>query len=212
MGVGAAIGGIAAGVGSIAAGRSSAKASKRASGEQLQATRESIAEQRRQFDQTRSDLAPFRQAGTGAVDDLTSLVTDPEAQRDFITDNPFFTALADDAQDRIFSNKAARGKLGSGETAEALQNSILLLGEDLLSNRINQTQNLVNTGLGAATRTGQFGAQSASTIADLRSQGANAQAAGIVGAANARTQGIQNTIGTGLNIFALNRMFPAGGQ
>lgn len=198
-------------VGSKLAADKSAKASGKAADAQLQATRESIEESKRQFQQTRGDLAPFREAGTGALPRFTELISDPEAQRDFITDNPFFSALADDAQDRIFSNKAARGKLGSGETAEALQNSILLLGEDLLSNRINQTQNLVNTGLNAATRTGQFGAQSANTIADLRSQGANAQAAGFVGAANAQNQAINNAIGTGVNLFALNRMFPSGG-
>lgn len=294
MGVGAAIGGIA----SIYGASRQASAARSAARTQENATQASIAEQRRQFDETREDLSPYRQAGMqaltgiegpasdprldelntlrdrlasternmvtgGTLEDryvgrgrgrrlekqfvgertevnpeferiqkqinelesgiesdpfeasrtgpgLVGLVTDPEAQRDFITENPFFNALADDAQDRLFSNKAARGKLGSGGTAEALQNSILLLGEDLLSNRINQTQNLVNTGLNAATRTGQFGQQNASTIADLRAQGANASAAGTVGAANAFAGGVNNAVNTGVNLYALNRMFPSG--
>lgn len=297
MGVGAAIGGIA----SVYAASKSASAAKDAAGAQTDATRSSIAENRRQFDQTRDDLSPFRKIGTRALtgvegplsdprlerlenlrsqlsetsetiqqtapsglnlahpaqgglplDDprremytgsiqnpeyrkiqdrisdleadieqnpfeqnrvgpgLVGLVTDPDAQRNFITENPFFSALADDAQDRLFSNQAAKGKLGSGETAEALQNSLLLLGEDLLSNRIGQYQNLVGMGQNAAAQTGSFGAQNARTIADLRAQGANARAAGTVGAANAWTSGINNAVSTGVNLYALNKMYSGG--
>jgi len=206
MGVGAAIGGIAAGVGSIYGANKSAKASRKAASTQAQATRAAIAENRRQFQQTRGDLAPFRQAGTAALPGLTSLVTDPNAQRDFIAQNPFFDALANDAQDRLFNNQAAKGKLGSGETANALQNSLMLLGSDLLNQNIAQRQNLVGMGQNAAAQTGTFGAQSARTIADLRAQGANAQAAGTVGAANAQNQGIQNAINSGIGIYGLSKL------
>lgn len=182
---------------SIASSREASKASRKAGRTQAAAADRAVAETRRQFEQTREDLAPFREAGTGALPGLTDLVTDPEAQRDFITDNPFFTALAEDAQSRIFQNKAAKGKLGSGETAEALQNSLLLLGSDLLNQNITQRQNLVGTGQSAAAQTGQFGAQAARSIADLGTSGAAARAAGTVGAANVRNQTFQGLLNAG---------------
>lgn len=182
---------------SIASSREAAKASRKAGSTQAAATDRATAETRRQFERTREDLAPFRRAGTEALPGLEDLVTDPEAQRDFITENPFFEALADDAQSRIFQNKAARGKVGSGETAEALQNSLLLLGTDLLNQNISQRQNLVNTGQSAAAQTGQFGAQAARSIADLGTSGAAARAAGMVGAANVQNQTFQGLLNAG---------------
>lgn len=193
---------------SITGADDAADAARSAGDIQAQATREATEEQRRQFDVTREDLQPYRQAGRSALPGLTDLVTNPQAQRSFIEDNPFFQSLAEDAQNRIFSNQAARGKVGSGETAEALQNSLLLLGSDLLNQNIAQRQNLVGMGLGAATRTGQFGAQATSNITDLITSGAAARAAGEIGAANAITQGRQGIIGAGANIGSAALMGP----
>ena len=184
-------------------------------------------------------LTPFTQAGVdqlgslqqgfddvqGDISGVRGLVTDPNQQASFVQNNPFFTALADDAQRRIFGSQAARGKLGSGGTAEALQNSLLLLGNDLLGQNIQQRQGLIQSGLGlnqqrqnltslganAASRQAgiseNLGINTANTIsgnarniADLKLQGAGAQASGLVGAAQARQQGIENMIKIGSEI------------
>ena len=42
-----------------------------------------------------------------------------------ILQNPLLRAMQDDVQRRLFANQAARGKLGSGGTAEALQQSLI---------------------------------------------------------------------------------------
>jgi len=173
-----------------------------------------------QFEATqlqREDLAPFRDAGVGALGDLQTdlqgirnLVESPEAQRDFVTNNPFFDALAEDAQRRLFNNQAARGKVGSGGTAEALQNSILLLGNDLVNQNINQRQGVFQSGfditrLGANAAAGQATAAGTGALnqANFLTQGANAQAAGIVGASNAQQAANQNLVNTGLGIASL---------
>lgn len=169
-----------------------------AAGIQAQATRDAAELQRKTAKEIREDLKPFREAGATDLDGLASLVTDPEAQKDFITNNPFFDALAEKSTDTLLNNQAAKGKVGSGGTAEALQNSLLLLGNDLLNQNITQRQNLANFGAGAAAQTGQFAQQSANAISDLTVQGANAQAAGIIGDANAKTEATQNLISTGL--------------
>jgi hypothetical protein len=102
----------------------------------------------------RADLQPYADAGVEALGNtqrnlagIEELVTNPEAQKSFVEDNPFFKALADDAQRRIFNNKSSRGKVASGGTAEALQNSILLMGNDLVDQNISQRSNLAGQNL-----------------------------------------------------------------
>ncbi len=166
--------------------------------------------------QARADLQPYNAAGTQAIGGLqaglegvSNLVTNPNAQKDYITNNPFFDALSKRASTTLLNNAATKGKLASGNTAEALQNSILLLGSDLVNQNITQRQNtnnqyqaLVNTGLSAAGTqanvTNSGANRDVSTVtgvannqSNLRQDSGDAQAAGIMGSASARNNGIQ---------------------
>lgn len=149
-------------------------------------------------DKAIGEVQPFRDFGANQLSDLAGLITDPNKQRSYVENNPFFKAMADDAQNRLFSNQAARGKVGSGGTAAALQNSLLLLGQDLLDRNINQRFNMVGVGQSASNN-----------IADLLTQKGNAEASGVVGAANARAQGIQSAIqlGTSAAMMISDRRF-----
>lgn len=132
-----------------------------------------------------SRLDPYANAGAQTIGDLTSLVNDPNAQLKYIQENPFFKSLADDAQQRLFANQAATGKLGSGDTAKALQNSILLLGDDLLQKTITNRMNLSGMGQAAAADQANLATGQARTLEDLTLQKANADAAGLIGSADA---------------------------
>lgn len=167
--------------------------------------------------QSRADFQPYAAAGTTALTDLqgglsglNNLITNPNAQKDYVTNNPFFESMAGRAKSDLFNNAAARGKVGSGSTAEALQNSLLLLGSDLVNQNVSQRgnlntqyQGLVNTGLNAAGQQSgvtQAGANretgiitgTAQNVGDLRVQSGNAQAGGIIGAYNARQGAADN--------------------
>lgn len=207
MGIGAAVLGGAA----LYSAHENSKASKRAARTQSNATQQGIAEQKRQYNQTRKDLAPYRQAGNRAINSVSDLINNPEAQKNYVLNNPFYNALAGQAQDRIFNNAAAKGKLGSGGTAEALQNSLLLLGDNLLNQHITQNMNLANTGESAAAQTATAGQQVANNITDLTTSGAQARAAGTIGAANARTGALQNIVNTGTTLYGYNQMSKALG-
>lgn len=153
-----------------------------------QATREGIAELRTGREQAFEALDPFRRAGAEQLGGIASLIGDPETQRRFIEDNPFFESLVGRSKSELLSNQAAKGKIGSGGTPAALQERLLGLGTGLIQQNIQQRMGLANIGLGAAGG-GATAAQTASRgIADLLGQGASAQAAGIVGAENARQQ------------------------
>lgn len=147
----------------------------------------------------REDLDPFRETGVRSLESIESLIFDPNAQKDFVSKNPFFKALADDAQRRIFNNQAARGKIGSGGTAEALQNSILLLGDDLVGTTVDRGFGLASLGAGAASES-----------ANITLDAADAEAAGILGLENTRRADARadddrsaNTLGTIAGLAAL---------
>lgn len=204
------------------------RGTERAAQIQAQSTKDVLAANKESELRSRADLAPFRQAGADVLPSLQmdlegirGLVTDPTKQQEFVQDNPFFKALADDAQRRLFNNQAARGKLGSGGTAEALQNSILLLGTDLVNQNVSQRQGVLNSNLniaqlganaaagqanvsqGASNTAANVASSGATNIANLTTAGADARAAGIVGAANARAGAVNNAVNTGLGIAGL---------
>lgn len=184
-------------------GGSQAKAAKGAALAQSESIDRAIAETRRASSEARADLQPFRSAGQSALPGLTSLVTDPDAQRKFVMDSPFYGALADDAQSRLFANQAARGKVGSGGTADALQTSLLRLGTDLVDRGIGQRQNLASLGANAAAGQASNTLNTGATIGNLLTTQGDVQGAGQIGAANARSDGLNNIISTGLGIGKL---------
>lgn len=198
------MGGIAkAAKGLLGGGSDGAGAAGDAAQAQLASTREAIKYQRESRDLARSDLAPYRDLGQRNIAGAESLINDPTSQLNFIRDNPFFQSLAKRSTDTILNNAAARGKVGSGGTAEALQNSLLLLGQDLVNNSVNQRLNLVNVGQNSAAGSANIAQNTGNAIADLTTQGGNAQAAGIIGAQNARTAANNNLINTGLGIGSI---------
>jgi len=67
--------------------------------------------------------------------------------------------------------------------------------------RYNQLAGLAGTGQ-TESNLGTLGQNYANQAGNWATQGANAQAAGTIGAANAQAQGTQNAIGTGLGIWA----------
>ncbi|NMX39359.1 hypothetical protein HBO34_15905 [Pseudomonas veronii] len=60
------------------------------------------------------------------------------------------------------------------------------------ANNVNNLQNLVNTGQNSAAQTGQAGIASANNAGNYLTQAGNAQASGIMGAANAASSGANN--------------------
>ena len=113
-----------------------------------------VAAQDRGVKAIRSDFQPYLDAGKVTVEGLEKLVNDPEAQRDFILDNPFFDEFANQAERRLLANQAATGRVAAGETSLELRNRLLEFGNQLLDTAITQRQNLVNTGMNASAQVG----------------------------------------------------------
>ena len=185
-------------VDSFTGGKQAAKSAREAAAVQARAADKAITTQEEAEARSRGDLDPFTQAGLEVLPGLTDLITDPEAQRSFIEDNPFFKSLAQEAKRSLLSSQAPRGRVGTGGTKEALQNSLLLLGTDLVNQNINQRQGLLGVGFNAAAGQANITQGTASNISNLLTGKGNVQAAGIVGARNAINQSRGGLINLGV--------------
>lgn len=173
-------------------GTTAANAAQEAAQLQYQSAQDAIKSQKEFQKKMRKDLNPFRKSGLGQLEGLNALISDPNAQLNFIQNNPFFNHLANDAQNRLMSSQAARGRLGSGDTPLALQNALMLMGGDLVNQSIGQRMNMATMGQNAAAMQGSSMQNTSNNIMDLMTGGGNALASGIIGSANAMGDGSAN--------------------
>lgn len=136
--------------------------------EKLDVSRASaIAAQERGVKAVRSDFQPYIDAGKLTVENVSKLVNDPVAQRDFIVSNPFFDALAKRSEDALLKAKASVGKVGTGGTQIELQNEMLAIGNQLLDAAINRSLPLVQGGQNAAAQVAEAERQRANAVAQI---------------------------------------------
>ena len=176
--------------------------------------------QQENFEQTRKDLMPYKQAGDTSLSQLMGQMT-PDGYfnqtytgQDIYSD-PSYQFRLQQGQDAIQSSAAAQGGLLSGATLKALQN----YGQESASqeysnsynrfnadqtNRYNRLSNLVGIGQNAAAQVGNAGAQTAQAVANNTMAGANSIAAGQIGSANAWTNGAQQ-LGSLATAYANNK-------
>ncbi len=112
--------------------------------------------------------------------------------------------MANDAKNKLFANAAAKGKLGTGGTAEALQNSLLLLGDSLLNSQTTRGQNLANLGANTAGSLNSVNNSGIQNLTGLTTDVGNAQAAGTIGGYNATTGAINNGLNTAAKLYGVN--------
>lgn len=186
-----------------------------AAGAQAAATAAGIRAQKQALAVTRKDLKPYRGIGAKAAPELYKFTTNPNAQKNYLTKNPLFDYLVGESRDNLFANQAARGKLGSGATANMLTDRILGIGTQLIDQQNSRLYNLAALGENAAARTGVATQNTAANIGELLTQQGNAQAAGIVGQTNAITgtiNGLANAFYQYQNPSYQSRLNNAGSQ
>lgn len=189
----------AAAVGAAGSAYASKQSSKAAKTQAASADRASQIQQEN-FEQTRKDLMPYKQAGDTSLNQLMGQMT-PDGYfnqtytgQDIYSD-PSYQFRLQQGQDAIQSSAAAKGGLLTGATLKALQN----YGQESASqeygnaynrfnadqtNRYNRLSNLVGIGQNAAAQVGNAGAQTAQAVANNTMAGANSIAAGQVANAN----------------------------
>jgi hypothetical protein len=218
---GAGVAGAAAGVGnfmskyaapiaSVGNALAGAYSSNKAAGVQSDAARYAADLQNQQFQQTRTDLMPYMQAGNTALNRLSTGLgkggefDTPFSQSTF-TQDPGYAFRLSEGQKALDRQAAARGGLISGSALKAATR----FGQDMASQeynnafnryqternaRLNPLQSLAGVGQTTAQQVGTFGANAASNVGNLNTSAADARASGYMGVANA--------VGGGLNQYA----------
>ena len=130
-------------------------------------------------------LDPFKGIGEQGLDQANFL-TDPNAQFDFLQNNPLFQMSLDNANQNTLGLAAARGRLSSGDTLQQLSNNTLLAAQPLIGQQKQSIGDLLN-----------FGMTTAGNQGNLRTGQAAAEAGGIIGAANARGAKAKNILDLG---------------
>ncbi|WP_186083823.1 hypothetical protein [Burkholderia gladioli] len=243
--VGSIIGGAVSAVGGIVG----AGAASDAADTQADAANRAADLQKAEYDQTRSDLAPYRNLGTQYIPQLQNALANPLLSSTFSYGN-FTAPTAEEAQAtpgyqftlgqglKAAQNSASARGLGSSGAAikgaesyatglaDSTYNDVFnrdlsayttnrnnALGNfttnyGVASDNVNRLLGLVGNGQNAAAQTGALGTQSTNSIANTLTSGAAASAAGIVGGANAITNGISNIANGYQSNQLLNRLFP----
>lgn len=194
------------------ANRAQNRAADQAAQAEIQSTAMSVEEQRRQFDAVQKLLAPYIDAGTGALGAQQTLIglKGDEAQAAAIEDlrtSPEFGALVREGENAILQNASATGGLRGGNTQAALARFRPAVLADLINKQYERLSGI--TSIGQASATGQAAAaqQTGANVSALfqNQGGALANAALAKGAATANMYGgIGGTIGTLGTLALLN--------
>lgn len=170
----------------VIGGATSIISGNKAANAQKDAAAQSVAEQRRQYDQTRADQAPWRDVGTGALGKLSSLYginqqapTTPEAQSalyDGFRATPGYGFQMEEGTKAVQRSAAARGLLGSGAAVKGVARYASGLADQTYGQYVNQLNSLAGLGQTATQATGQAGQNAANNISSAYTNAGNARA------------------------------------
>ena len=161
--LGAAVGGI----GSALIGSSAAKNSANI---QADSVDKANAIQKEQYDQTRADQTPYREAGYSALDQIQNLLKNP----DDVTKQPGYQFGMDQGTRAVNSGAASRGMTYSGAAGKELTR----FGQDYGGTKLNESYNrLANVaGLGQVAVSGQNNQNYAGNVGNNTIGAGNARA------------------------------------
>lgn len=186
-------GAIITGVGGYMAQKSAAE---EAAGAQRSASEAAIAEQRRQQAEAERLLAPYMQAGQGALGQQQALLGlgGPEAQQAAIAQleqSPQFQAMVQQGEEAMLQNASATGGLRGGNTQAALAQFRPAMLSQLIQQQMSSLGGLAGMGQQGAMGLAGMGQQGAANVGNLLGGIGQAQA----GAAMAQGQGMANLFG-----------------
>jgi hypothetical protein len=181
-----------------------------------------------QYQQTRADQAPYREAGVNALANVQRMAGNVPGAFSFNTedlykDPGYEFRLSEGLRSLAHSNNAGRGGLVTGNSLKAMQDYVGKSSLDQFNNAYNRALTSYNTGVAsenqlynrqagmagigqtATNLTNAAGANNANAMSGYLTGGAAAQAAGGVGVANAATSGL----GTYMNYTNNNNLLAA---
>lgn len=198
--VGAGIGG------AMLSSNASKSAANTAANAQTAANDAAIAQQNKQFEAVQKLLAPYVNAGTGALTGQQNLLglNGNSAQQlaiSGIENSAQFSSLTKQGEESILANASATGGLRGGNTQAALAQFRPALLNQLIDQQYQRLGGLTSLGQNAAAGTGNAGMANASSVSNLLQQ-SGAAAAGSALAAGSANASLYNSLGSSVGLFA----------
>lgn len=187
---------------SIYSGNKAANAAKDAAGMQSQSGQAAIEEARAAREQSRADLQPYAQFGQSQLTPLAQIIS-PQGQVDYLENNPIFQASLKNMNEQVLNNAAVRGRLNAGDTRQRFADNFQAAALPLLSYQSNNLFNAANMGQASAAGQANNTLTTSANIGDTMTGIGNAQAAGLVGRANAQGQMLKDITGGLTSIYGM---------
>lgn len=178
---------------SVLGGIFGGKGTKKAVKAQTQAAQMGINEIARQYDQTRADFAPYREAGSQAIGSLSAML---QPGYDHTT-SPGYQFRFNEGQRAVEGSAASRGMLMSGGTLKDLTRFGQGVAAQDFNDQFNRTASVAAGGQQVNSTLGQLGANAANSTANLYGNIGNAKASGYAG----QNQAFQGTLGNLAYLF-----------
>lgn len=211
-----------------------ADASRSAANTQADAANRAADLQEKQYEQTRSDLQPYRDLGSNYIPQLQTALTNPLLTATFTAPTaaeaaatPGYQFTLDQGLKAAQNSASARGLGSSGAAIKGAESfasgladatygdtfnralTTYATNQNTAANQVNRLLGVVGTGQNAAALTGSLGAQAAGGVSNALTSGAAASAAGTVGGANAINNGISSIVNGYQSNQLLNRLLPS---
>jgi hypothetical protein len=203
---GAALAGIAVGGATLISGMAQADAASSAAATQAGSAQAGIDEQRRQFDAVQKLLAPYTQAGPGALEAQQAFLglKGPEAERaaiERIQGGETFKALSQQGENALLQRASATGGLRGGNIQGALAQFRPQLLSSLIDQQYGRLGGMTALGQQSAAGVGTAGLQTGVNVANLLGQQGAAQAGAEIAQGKA-FGAIPAAISGGLGLFS----------
>jgi len=167
------------------------KAARKAARLQEESGRMALEELQRSKTEGQGFLQPFEQLGQQGLSQANFL-TDPNAQFDFLQNNPLFQMGLDNANTQTNQMAASRGRLSAGDTLQQLNNNALLTAAPLIGQQKQSIQDLLSRGFNTSQAQANTALGVGSQLANVQTEIGNAQASGVIGQQNAKSANQQN--------------------
>ena len=168
------------------------RASKKAAGAQGRAAERQLEESQRQFDLTREDYAPWREAGTGALEQMQQYTgLGGEMDPSMITQTPGYQFRLNEMVKGMDRSASARGMLRSGRYGKELGRYLQDYASTEYGNAFNRLSTIAGLGSSATTSGAQIGANLTGQMTGAIGRGGQARASGYLGQGAAWNNAIQ---------------------
>jgi hypothetical protein len=189
-------------VGKVTGAEAAADGAENAAAVQSASADKGIAAQQAQFEAIQKLLAPYVQAGNGALAGQQNLIglNGQGAQQtaiDGISNGAQFQSMLAQGNNSILQNASATGGLRGGNTQNALAQFSPQLLNQLIQQQYGNLSGISQIGLGAATGTGAAGQNSTNAITGLYQQQGAANAGAQLAQAGVARQGFGDLLQIG---------------